>query len=154
MSASQLAEEIASLPANLQEEVWDFVAFLKTKAQKQSPLQKQQSAVTPESITSIWISPGITMGETLENHYLVGNIDVVVHLVDGSEYVATFFTYESINRIAKSHQQTGEDLSGKYFWASDMIFIDKIDRSSIEEVIYDLVNEGAFTSAFKRWPSL
>lgn len=43
MSTTQLAEEIASLPANLQEEVQDFVAFLKMKAQKQQPpLQKRQ----------------------------------------------------------------------------------------------------------------
>lgn len=43
MSTLQLAEEIASLPANLQEEVQDFVAFLKTKVQQQqSPLQKRQ----------------------------------------------------------------------------------------------------------------
>lgn len=43
MSNAQLAEEIASLPANLQEEVQDFVAFLKTKVQKQQvPLQKRQ----------------------------------------------------------------------------------------------------------------
>jgi hypothetical protein len=93
------------------------VSFLKAKAQKQQqpPLQTQQIVITPESITSIWISPGITMGETLENHYLVENIDVVVYLLDGSEYVATFFTYESINRTVRSHQQTGEDLDGKYF---------------------------------------
>lgn len=44
MSTTQLFEEITSLPANLQEEVQDFVAFLKTKAQKQQqpPLQKRQ----------------------------------------------------------------------------------------------------------------
>lgn len=44
MSTTELFEEIASLPDNLQEEVQDFVAFLKTKAQKQSqpPLQKRQ----------------------------------------------------------------------------------------------------------------
>ena len=142
MSSSQLAEEIASLPANLQKEVEHFVAFLKTKTRR--------LAISPESIASVWISPGITMGETLETHYLVGNIDVIVHLVDGSEYVATFFTYENINRIVKAHQQTGEDLSGKYFWASGMILIDRIDRESIEEVIYDLLEQGSFPSTFKR----
>jgi hypothetical protein len=44
MSTTQLLEEITSLPANLQEEVQDFVAFLKAKAQKhQQPLlQKRQ----------------------------------------------------------------------------------------------------------------
>jgi hypothetical protein len=103
-----------------------------------------------DAIKSIWISPGITMGETLEAHYHVGNIDVLVRLADGSEYVATFFTYENINRIMKSHQQTGECLSGKYFWASEMILIDRIDRESIEEVIYDLLKEGVLQHVFKR----
>lgn len=44
MSTTQLFEEIASLPANLQEEVKEFIAALKTKAQKQPqpPLQKRQ----------------------------------------------------------------------------------------------------------------
>ena len=42
MSTAQLTEEIASLPPNLQEEVKDFVAFLKTKVQKQLPLTKRQ----------------------------------------------------------------------------------------------------------------
>lgn len=44
MSASQLAEEIASLPANLQEEVKEFIAALKAKAQNQPepPLQERQ----------------------------------------------------------------------------------------------------------------
>lgn len=53
MSATQLAEEIASLPANLQEEVQDFVAFLKTRAQKQEQphLQKRQFGVGKGLIT-------------------------------------------------------------------------------------------------------
>lgn len=43
MSTTQLIEEIDSLPPNLQEEVQDFVAFLKTKAQKQQPpIQQRQ----------------------------------------------------------------------------------------------------------------
>lgn len=43
MTPTQLSAEIATLPANLQEEVRDFVAFLKTKVQKeQPPLKKRQ----------------------------------------------------------------------------------------------------------------
>lgn len=43
MTPTQLSAEIAELPANLQEEVQDFVAFLKTKAKKQQlPLKKRQ----------------------------------------------------------------------------------------------------------------
>lgn len=42
MSTVQLAEEIDSLPANLQEQVRDFVAFLKNKIQSQQPLPERQ----------------------------------------------------------------------------------------------------------------
>lgn len=43
MTPTQLSAEIADLPANLQEEVQDFVAFLKMKVQKQQPpLKKRQ----------------------------------------------------------------------------------------------------------------
>lgn len=104
----------------------------------------------PELAQDIWISPGVTTGETLESHYTVGSIDVIVTLLDGSRYVATFFTYESIRRITQKNQATGGSLAGKYFWASDMVLIDKIDRESIELVIQDLLQDGCFISAFSR----
>ncbi|MGI4738314.1 MAG: hypothetical protein ACRYG7_24355 [Janthinobacterium lividum] len=47
MSASQLAEDIANLPAKLQEEVQDFVTFLKIK------VQKRRLDITRDSIKSI-----------------------------------------------------------------------------------------------------
>ncbi|MFD1874683.1 hypothetical protein [Hymenobacter bucti] len=106
--------------------------------------------MTTESISSIWISPGITSGETPETHYNVGNTDVIVYFSDNSSYVATFFTYKNIDRIVKNYQQTGEGLSGKYFWASDMLLVDKIDRASIEAVVYDLLEEGSFLNVFRR----
>jgi hypothetical protein len=104
----------------------------------------------PESIQDMWISPGVTMGETLESHFAVGSTDVIVTLHDGSRYVATFFTYESIRRITHKNQATSECLAGKYFWASDMILIDKLDRESIEVVIQDLLQSGDFYSSFSR----
>lgn len=106
--------------------------------------------MTQESVTSIWISPGITSGETLESHYLVGNTDVMVSFADASSYVATFFAYANIARLVQNHQQTGECLSGKYFWSSDMILIDRIDRPSIEKVIHDLLEDNSFARVFKR----
>lgn len=106
--------------------------------------------MTRELLSSIWISLGITSGETLESHYLIGNTDVVVYFADASSYVATFFTYANIARLAQNHQQTGECLSGKYFWSSAMILIGRIDRSSIEEVIYDLLKDNSFARVFKR----
>ncbi|WP_223649103.1 DUF2281 domain-containing protein [Hymenobacter psoromatis] len=42
MSASQLSEEIASLPPELQAEVQDFVSFLKTEIHKEQPPLKER----------------------------------------------------------------------------------------------------------------
>lgn len=69
------------------------------------------------------------------------NTDVWVTLSDNTRWVATFFTYKNITTLAKKNQQTGECLSGKYFWASDMILVDNINRASIEEVVMHLVEK-------------
>ena len=69
------------------------------------------------------------------------NTDVLVTLSDNTRWVATFFTYKNITTLAKKNQQTGECLSGKYFWASDMILVDNINRASIEEVVMHLVEK-------------
>ena len=42
MTDFQLYAEFSSLPADLKKEVQDFVAFLKTKAKKESPLKQRQ----------------------------------------------------------------------------------------------------------------
>ncbi|WP_262247221.1 type II toxin-antitoxin system VapB family antitoxin [Parapedobacter soli] len=42
MSDIQLLTEISSLPANLRQEVFDFVAFLKHKKQQKTTVKKRQ----------------------------------------------------------------------------------------------------------------
>ncbi len=68
------------------------------------------------------------------------------------KWVATIFTYKNITTLAKKNQQTGECLSGKYLWASDMILVDKVSRASIEEVVRHLVEEEPweFMEMFRR----
>jgi hypothetical protein len=73
----------------------------------------------------------------------------MVRLTNGKRFVATFFTYDNIKTLAEKSKQTGECLSGKYFWASDMILIDRVDRKSIEAAIEDLIRGGYFDTAFK-----
>lgn len=52
MSTTQLSEEIATLPPDLQAEVRDFVAFLKTKTPKpQPPLKERQFGAGKGRIT-------------------------------------------------------------------------------------------------------
>ena len=78
------------------------------------------------------------------------NTDVLVTFDDGAVYVASFFTYENIENLRRKNAGTGECLSGKYLWASDMILIDKVDRNSIEQVIADLLREDSFDAIFSK----
>lgn len=102
-----------------------------------------------QQIKSIWIeseAKGPIIGGEIHTN---DNSDVIVTLVNGVRYVATFFTYENINFLTEKNKQTGENLRGKYFWASNMILIDSIDRTSIEQVVSSLVASGEFVSSFK-----
>lgn len=79
-----------------------------------------------------------------------GNTDVIVTLGDGSKWVATFFTFQNIQSLIVKNQQTGECMSGAYFWASDMILIDEVSRERITEVIRHLLDTGSFETVFSR----
>ena len=70
------------------------------------------------------------------------NTDVIVTLSDGSKWVASFFSYKNICSLSENNRETGECLSGKYFWASDMILADEVSRERIEEIIAHLMRQG------------
>jgi hypothetical protein len=102
------------------------------------------------TIKSIWISSeehGPILGGTA---IVDDNTDVIVTFNDGSVYVATFFTYANVENLRRKNAETRECLSGKYFWASDMILIDRVDRGSIEQVIADLLREDSFDTVFSK----
>ena len=67
------------------------------------------------------------------------NTDVAVTLSDGSRWIATFFTYQNVLSPAKKNQETGECLSGAYFWATEMILVDEVSSPRIEEIVHHLV---------------
>jgi hypothetical protein len=101
-------------------------------------------------IKAIWIGSedkGPIIGGKL---YTDDNSDVIVTFADGKRSVATFFTYENVRTLTEKNKRTGELLSGKYFWASDMILVDRIDRVTIEKVIDELIKEKHFHRVFKR----
>lgn len=102
-----------------------------------------------KTIKSVWI-------ESEDKGTVIGghppdddNSDVVVRFTDNSRYIATFFTYTNIERLRRKNEQTGECLNGKYFWGSDMVLIDKIDRKSILSVIDYMLQTEEFYLAFK-----
>jgi hypothetical protein len=76
------------------------------------------------------------------------NSDVIVTLSDDKKYVATFFTYDNVKTLTEKNKRTGELLGGKYFWASDMILVERIDRETIEKVIDDLIKVKYFDQLF------
>lgn len=76
------------------------------------------------------------------------NTDVIVEFDNGTRWIASFFTYSNISKLVEKNRSTGECLSGKYFWSSDMILVDEISRKRIEEVINHLISKGEFESIF------
>lgn len=85
-------------------------------------------------------------------HPADANTDVIVMHADGTRWEATFFTYKNILSLTSKYKQTGECLSGRYFWASDMILVEEITRPLIESVISELIQLGDFESVFVRLP--
>ncbi len=102
------------------------------------------------SIKSVWIESeekGPIQGGKAE---LNDNSDVIVTFENGEEYIATFFTYKNIEWLKKKNKKTGECLNGKYFFATDLILIDRLKREEIFKVINDLINQEEFTTAFEK----
>ena len=102
----------------------------------------------PPKIESIWISLAakgfITPAEAVDQ-----NTDVVATLATGERYVATFFTYQNIATLARKNRSTGEWLSGRYFWATDMLLVAEIDPVLIREVIDELISTDCWPAAFR-----
>lgn len=78
------------------------------------------------------------------------NTDVIVEFENDTRWVASFFTYSNINQLAEKNIRTGENLGGKYYWASNMILVDEVSRKRIEEVINYLISEDEFETIFSR----
>ena len=76
------------------------------------------------------------------------NSDVRVTFPDGRIYTATFFTLSNVDALRARHRETGECLGGRYFWSTNMILVDEVSRTRIEQVVTDLMASREFESAF------
>ena len=74
--------------------------------------------------------------------------DAIITLSDGTRWVATFCAFAHVNALRANCAQSGECLSGKYLWASDLVLIDDTSRPSIEAVVRDLIASDELRSAF------
>ena len=76
------------------------------------------------------------------------NVDVEVTFADGRRYAATFCTIANIEQIMESYQTTGECLSGRYFWAANLIIVRDLTEDAIQAAISDMISTGEFQTAF------
>lgn len=76
--------------------------------------------------------------------------DVVVTLPDGSRWIASFVAYGHVPTLVQRNRESGENLSGAYLWATDLVLVEEISRPTIEAVVADLIGDGGFESAFTR----
>ena len=77
------------------------------------------------------------------------NTDVIVSLENGEKYVASFYAYANIRKLMTKHLESGDYLSGKYFWMPNMVLVDNCEKNNIVEVVKHLMNEGNFKLVFK-----
>jgi len=101
-----------------------------------------------KEINSIWIEAESWAPEEWDINN--DNTDVVVTFKDGSRWAASFFTYDNIEKLRQKNKETGECLKGKYFWSSNMILVDEVSRTRIEEVVGHLIKEYEFEQVFKQ----
>ncbi|MEE5991714.1 MAG: hypothetical protein V3G42_00580 [Oscillospiraceae bacterium] len=79
------------------------------------------------------------------------NSDVCFELEDGSKWCASFLTYQNLLSLAKKNQQTGELLSGQYFYADKPIFIAKMEKRLIISILHDIIqHEPDLSSVFTK----
>lgn len=69
------------------------------------------------------------------------NTDVEI-TVNGSKYIATFFTIENIKSLMEKYKSTGECLGGTYFWAADMIIVKDLSESTIHSTLDCMIKNG------------
>ncbi|MFI2644183.1 hypothetical protein [Streptomyces sp. NPDC018610] len=86
-------------------------------------------------------------GEVLDE---VCNVDVEVHLPDGSRWSATIFTLAEVDRLMRRWEETGEAAGGRCFWCSDGLIVRDPGLQGMVGVIAKLLASGEFDGAFHR----
>ncbi|WP_326770353.1 hypothetical protein OG978_41955 (plasmid) [Streptomyces sp. NBC_01591] len=80
----------------------------------------------------------------------VCNVDVEVHLPDGSRWSATIFTLAEVDRLMRKWEGVGEAAGGRCFWCSDGLIVRDPGIQGIVGVIAKLLASGEFDGAFHR----
>jgi hypothetical protein len=75
------------------------------------------------------------------------NIDAEIFIGD-DRYLATFFTLDNIRGLSERDARSGECAGGIYFWAVDMVIVERLTEDVIRHSVEDLLREGNLARAF------
>jgi hypothetical protein len=98
-----------------------------------------------DSLTALWIE-----AEHWPDGSWTPDDDVtegIVTLGDGSRWIGTFCAFAHLPTLRANCAASGDNLGGKYLWASDLVLVDTTTRESIEAVVRDLLERGDLRSA-------
>jgi hypothetical protein len=76
------------------------------------------------------------------------NIDVYVHFEDGRSYIASFFTLRNVQALMEKNKRTGENRGGLYFWATDLVIVERLDFETLRSSIEDIIAGGYLETVF------
>ncbi|MEU1720517.1 hypothetical protein ACNF49_00970 [Actinomadura sp. ATCC 39365] len=80
--------------------------------------------------------------------------DATITLADGTRRYATFMTLGVVSKIMDHQRETGECLSGRYFWCSGLIIIRGPGFDSMIAAVEDLIARGEIADACAVLPPL
>ncbi|MDX3105601.1 hypothetical protein [Nonomuraea angiospora] len=73
--------------------------------------------------------------------------DATITLSDGTRRSATFMTLGVVSKIMDRWRDTGECLSGRYFWCSDLVVIREPGFDSMIAAVQDVIATGEIDDA-------
>lgn len=93
--------------------------------------------VATSSVGDVKIRDGIDRA-----HDLSGFVDVHVHLHDGRRFTGLFGTLADVQAAMDRYQSSGECLDGRYFWAAQLVLVDRANVETIVAVVEDMAHSG------------
>jgi hypothetical protein len=114
-----------------------------------APIAKERRMTDEHRSVSLSQHPEVVlMHQPIDIHN--DNIDVIVRLPSGETCTATLFTPANIAMIMQHYAATGECLSGRYFWAADMVIVSDLRLETIEAVVREIIRSGEHVLTFRR----
>lgn len=75
--------------------------------------------------------------------------DVEVSGLDGRSWVGTVATLSMIDAATESYRESGDCLSGTYFWVSDLLLVGDGTEAAVFESVFSLVATGEIDDCFQ-----